>query len=73
MASIRKQGTKKASKPEKMPAVVDQETLYKDWANSWFPLTLEADFDSGGKGVEIQLTEKKNKLFGKIESDWKGE
>ena len=72
MASIRKSGSKKGGKPEKMKSNLDQNTLYGDWALGFHPQDLE--LPKKGKmeeGFDVQLTEKKNKLFGKIESDWK--
>ncbi|MDG2143972.1 MAG: hypothetical protein P8N31_10490 [Planctomycetota bacterium] len=72
MASIRKSGAKKGGKPEKMKSNLDQSTLYTDWALGFHPQDLELPKKSGmDDGFEVQLTEKKNKLFGKIESDWK--
>ena len=72
LASIRKSGAKKGGKPEKMMSNLDQNTLYSDWALGFHPQDLELP-KKGIKedGFEVQLTEKKNKLFGKIESDWK--
>lgn len=72
--SWRKKGTKKGSTPVKMPAISDQETLYKrgnqGWLDVWFP--LDAEIDAKGAGdVEIQLVDDKHKLFGKVESAWK--
>ncbi len=72
MASLRKAGSKKGSKPEKMKSTIDQDTLYKNWGLGFHPQDLDLvkkkDLEDG---FEIQLTEKKNKLFGKIESSWK--
>jgi hypothetical protein len=34
-------------------------------------LDLTLDLKGDHEDVEVQLVEKKNKLFGKIESDWK--
>ncbi len=70
-ASYRKVGEKKGSKPEGFRAVGEQEELNKDgWSVAWFPKDLEIKKKSADKS-EVQLTEKKNKLFGKIESTWK--
>lgn len=72
--SWRKKGTKKGSGPMKMPAITDQENLYKrgnqGWLDVWFPLDLELE-TKGADAVELQLVDEKNKLFGKIESAWK--
>ena len=70
-ASVRKQGDKKGSKPEGFRAVGEQEELIQGgWSVAWFPkdLDLKKKFDDK---AEVQLTQKKNKLFGKIESTWK--
>lgn len=70
-AGWRKKGAKKAAKYEKMPAMLDSEGINKKgWAAAWFPLDLEMDVKGQGD-VEVQLTEKKHDLFGKIESDWR--
>ncbi len=68
----RKKGSRTATKAEKMPALQDTEGLGKHgWDAAWTPLDLEIDL-KGEKGpVEIQLSEKKHDLFGKVESDWK--
>lgn len=73
-ASWRKKGTKKGSNGVKMPAITDQENLYKrgnqGWIDVWFPLDVE--FDTGGASdVEVRLVDEKHKLFGKVESAWK--
>ncbi len=70
--SLRKPGSKRGSKPEPMPAILDQQMIYDtgDWAVAWFPGDLELPNRYGAE-AEVQLTEKKNKLFGKIESAWK--
>lgn len=68
--SVRKEGSKRGGKPERMFSQVDEETLYKDWNNGFFPQDLEIEKPKGAEGVEVQLTEKKNDLFGKLESDW---
>ncbi|MFT4709198.1 MAG: hypothetical protein ACI8Q9_000316 [Planctomycetota bacterium] len=72
MVSLRKSGSKKGGKPEKMKSNLDQNTLYSDWALGFHPQDLELPKKgSMDEGFDVQLTEKKNKLFGKIESDWK--
>jgi hypothetical protein len=73
--SWRKAGAKKGSKPEKMPIVLDlleqdEKGAYKyTMADTWRPLDLEMEIKKGEE-VEVQLVEKKNKLFGEIESAW---
>ena len=37
----------------------------------WFPFDGKVAKKKSGEDVEVRLFEKKNKLFGKIESDWK--
>jgi hypothetical protein len=43
-----------------------------DMKTLWFPVDFSFEKKKEGEDVEVQLVEKKNKLFGKIESDWKG-
>ena len=64
---------KKGSKGGRMTPTVNQNNLGVNggWASVWFPLDLELEKKREGEDVEVQLVEKKNKLFGKIESDWK--
>ena len=75
--SIRKAGGKKGSKGEKMRPAGSQEeiiALNNDPQAAWFPIMGDPiKKKKAGEAVEVQLIEKKNKLFGKIESDWKGE
>ena len=70
--SVRKAGSKRGSKGETMDLVLDQQVITDtgDWAVAWFPRDLEVR-NKAGEEVEVQLVEKKNKLFGKIESVWK--
>ncbi len=72
--SYRKPGAKKGSKGEDMPIMLSQDDLYSStfgFSAAWFPYDLELDLKGGVTDPEVQLTEKKNKLFGKIESAWK--
>ena len=39
------------------------------WQGMWKPITDTVPLKEAE--VEVQLVEKKNKLFGKVESDWK--
>ena len=41
------------------------------WISLWFPLDLETETKDKGNQFEVQLTQKKHDLFGKIESAWK--
>jgi hypothetical protein len=69
--SWREKGSKKESKPEKMHLLQSQEDITEaGWAAAWFPRDLELELD-GEDPVEVRLFEKKNKLFGKVESVWK--
>ena len=70
-ASWRKKGTKKASKPEKMPRILDNQGITDfGWGASWFPLDVKLPAPNVD-AVEVQLTDKKHPLFGKVESAWK--
>ena len=69
----RKKGGKKGAEIGKMRPSQSQEELQDNgWQTGWFPIAHP--FEKGklsGQDVEVQLFQKKNKLFGKIESDWK--
>jgi hypothetical protein len=68
----RKAGSKKGGKGEKMrPAESQEEMSPLGWASVWFPVSIDAPKKKKGESVEVQLVEKKNKLFGSITSDWK--
>ncbi|MDP6987858.1 MAG: hypothetical protein QF903_00095 [Planctomycetota bacterium] len=70
--AYRKAGSRRGSKPETMQAVLDQDQIFEaGWAAAWSPLDLILEKRAGVEEAEVQLTEKKNKLFGKIASDWK--
>ncbi|HVS18686.1 MAG TPA: hypothetical protein VMT18_08815 [Planctomycetota bacterium] len=76
--SMRKAGTKKGGKPEDMPTVTGSlDELREDgtrrwaYADVWRPLTLVLEPKKPGEPVELQMLEKKHKLLGEIESDWK--
>ncbi len=71
---LRKAGSRKGGKGEKMGAVMDLNAMEEgkrifSYGDTWRPLdtTVDNKYDE----VEVQLVEKKNKLFGKIESVWK--
>ena len=54
----------------RMKPVVDNLGLEKHgWQGMWKPITDSVPLKEAE--VEVQLVEKKNKLFGKVESDWK--
>ena len=70
--SLRKKGAKKGGKPQRMPVLTSQDELYTlGWESAWHPKDLLIEKKPNEKDVEVQLTEKKNKLFGKLASDWK--
>ncbi len=72
-ASYRKKGTKKASKPEEMSIIQDRDGFDRKggYAAMWKPLDLVLPKRANETEVEVQLTEKKNKLFGKIDGNWR--
>ncbi len=68
-ASIRKEGSKRGYDSDKMRPGESQDDIAKyGWHQCWKP--LDAIFPSKGDNVQVQLIEKKNKLFGAIASDW---
>lgn len=71
--SVRAPGEKRGSKPEKMKLVDNQNDIVnhdEGWAVMWFPLDIEIPLRDAEEGAEVQFTEKKNKLFGKITGEW---
>jgi hypothetical protein len=69
-ASVRKVGGKRAVMTAKLKPALDQDGVQKHgWAALWKPLDQEIPAKVGD--AEVQLMEKKNRLFGKITSDWK--
>ena len=69
-ASVRKAGGKRAAASVDMRPVVNNSGVEEHgWSATWKPIdgTLEANLEE----VEVQVTEKKNKLFGKVTSPWK--
>jgi hypothetical protein len=74
--SARKQGQKKGGKSEKMGAVLDLYETGEDgvqkykFEDTFRPLDTSVPIKKGDT-VEVQLIEKKNKLFGEIESIWR--
>lgn len=70
-AAGRKAGAKRGTKPEKLPAVTSTDQVSKKgWVITWFPGDLGIDIKNAETTVEVQLTQKKHPLFGKISSDW---
>ena len=41
------------------------------WEWAWSPLNTEIKKSGGADAFEVQLVEKKNKLFGNVVSEWK--
>lgn len=69
-AFVRKKGGKRSEVDAKMKAVVDNGGLAKyGWAKMWKP--IDAELAMRHEEVEVQLIEKKHKLFGKVLSDWR--
>lgn len=72
----RKPGTKRGSKPEKFAHIADlnerdEQGKSHDPGETFHPLDLTVETKlKDAEGVEVQLIEKKNKLFGAIESAW---
>lgn len=70
--SWRKKGSKRSSKLEKMTFVMDNEGINKNgWEATWAPMDLVLECRGAGDSVEVQISDKKHDLFGKIESEWK--
>ena len=67
LAAARIPGKKRGSKPEKMGVFSGNEEATK---KSWFPPDLSIDLKGVDGAVEVQLSEKKHPLFGKITSEW---
>jgi len=70
--NVRKAGTTKDSEEGKMRTAQTQEQARDlGYLTLWYPIDVTLPKKKEGEKVEVQLTEKKNKLFGKIESVWK--
>ena len=70
--AFRKEGSKRGNKPEKMTWVQNTNEITElGFRAAWSPLDLIIDRTRTKGEIEVQVTEKKNKLFGKIESIWK--
>jgi hypothetical protein len=74
--SVRKAGSKKGGKPEKMDIVMDLLERNEDGsfrfveADTWRPIDTQFAIKKG-ESVEAQLSEKKHKLLGDISSEFK--
>jgi hypothetical protein len=68
----RQKGAKQGRRAGHMNTILDIDTVTKlGWPATWFPIDFKADLKGAGDKVEVQLSEKKHDLFGKIESAWK--
>jgi len=73
---VRKAGSKKGGKPEKMDIVMDLLERNEDGsfrfveADTWRPIDTKFAIKKG-ESVEAQLSEKKHKLLGDISSEFK--
>jgi hypothetical protein len=68
----RDKGKSKGNKAERMKLINDQFVMLdveRSYQKVWFP--LDCEFEVKADAVELQLREKKNTLFGKLESSWK--
>lgn len=73
-AVARKVGTKKGGKEETMRTATNQDDISVSPAGyevAWFPWDVELPKKKGEEELEVQLSMKKHKLFGKIESEWR--
>ncbi|MEW6072341.1 MAG: hypothetical protein AB1726_07035 [Planctomycetota bacterium] len=69
--NARKAGTGRGGKLDKLTSAGSQQEVDRGWEWAWYPFDAEIEKNQVGETVELQLFEKKNKLFGKIESRWK--
>lgn len=76
--SMRKAGSRSGGKGESMPTVTGSldeltETGQRRWSffDVWRPLSLTLPRKKSAEAIELSLSEKKNKLFGSIKSEWK--
>ena len=68
----RDKGKGRGNKAERMKLINDQFVMLdveRSYQKVWFP--LDCEFEVKADVVEVQLQEKKNTLFGKLESGWK--
>jgi hypothetical protein len=72
-ASYRKKDSKRGGKPVEMEIIQDRDGFDRKggYAAMWKPLDLVLPKKASETEVEVQLTEKKNKLFGNIEGSWR--
>ena len=65
-------GKGRGNKAERMKLINDQYVMLdyeRSYQRVWFP--LDCEFEVKASSVQIQLQEKKNVLFGKLESSWR--
>lgn len=72
-ASYRKKDAKRGSKPVEMEIIQDRDGFDRKggYPAMWKPLDLVLEKKPSETEVEVQLVEKKNKLFGNIEGSWR--
>ncbi len=73
---MRQAGSGKGKKEKELVPVGSQEELMDheyDFRAAWFPIGVPIRKPSSGETFEAMLFQKKHKLFGKVESDWKGQ
>jgi hypothetical protein len=72
IVNLRKAGTTKGSEEGKMrTAQSNEESRDLGFLALWYPIDETLPKKKEGEEVEVQLVEKKNKLFGTIESVWR--
>jgi hypothetical protein len=74
--NLRKAGSSKGKKEKKLVPAGSQEEIQdhdNDYKVAWFPIGEPIEKPNPGEPVEVQLFEKKHKLFGKIESAWRAD
>ena len=71
--SYRKKGSKRGGKPEEMEIIQDRDGFDRKGGYDaiWKPLDIVVPKKANETEVEVQLIEKKNKLFGNIEGSWR--
>jgi len=70
---LRKAGSSRGKKEDKLVPAGSQEEFEAhkyDFNTVWFPISEPIEKPQPGNDFEVQLLDKKNKLFGKIESEW---
>ncbi|MEX1025437.1 MAG: hypothetical protein WD226_10215 [Planctomycetota bacterium] len=71
--NVREEGRRKGSEVGKLKPADSQEAVSDagDYKVAWFPRDDTFDKKKSGETVEVQLFEKKNKLFGKVGTSWR--